>query len=94
MGVKGLFWNLGYAYIRSMGKDRVFVENTHSFFVHNHGPSMDRNWRGSIPRTSRYRTAIDRERPDPHDLFVQRAVPRVFLYARATRACFCRVRTL
>ena len=33
VGAKGLFWNLGYAYIRSMGKDRVFVENTHSFFA-------------------------------------------------------------
>jgi hypothetical protein len=34
---------------------------------------MDRNWRGSIPRTSRYHTAINRERPDPHSFFVQRA---------------------
>ena len=34
---------------------------------------MDRDWRGSNPRTSRYRGAIDRERPDPHNIFVRRA---------------------
>ena len=54
---------------------------------------MDRNWRGSDPRTSRYRVAITRYRLDPYDLFVQRAGPRTFLYARTTRACFCRART-
>jgi len=33
----------GYAYILSMGKDGVRVENTPGFFVPNNAPSMDRN---------------------------------------------------
>jgi len=31
VGAKGLFWNLGYAYILSGRKDRICVENIHSF---------------------------------------------------------------
>ena len=44
------------------------VENTHSFFVHDRAPSMDRNWRGSTPLSNRYRIAIVRGRPDPSKL--------------------------
>jgi hypothetical protein len=33
----------GYAYILSMGRGGVRVENTYSFFVPNNDPSMDRN---------------------------------------------------
>jgi hypothetical protein len=54
----------GYAYILSMGKDGVRVENTPGFFVPNNAPSMDRNWHGSSPRTIRHRGARNRYRPD------------------------------
>lgn len=48
-----------------MVKDRVRVVNWYSFFVRATAPSMDRDWRGSIPQSSRYHTAIGRARPDP-----------------------------
>ena len=54
----------GYAYILSMGRDRVCVINTCSFFVRANAPSMDRNWHGSSPRTIRHRAARNRYRPD------------------------------
>ena len=78
VGAKGVKWKCEYkygvyVYIRSGRKDRVFVENTHSFFVHDNAPSMDRDYHGSTPLSNRYRIAIDRERPDPHNLFIQRA---------------------
>jgi hypothetical protein len=37
------FVRWGYAYILSMGKDRVRVINTSGFFCAAHGASMDRN---------------------------------------------------
>jgi len=58
------FWSQVYVYILSMGRDRVRVENIHSFFYAEHAPSMDRNWRGSNPRSIRDRGAIKRYRPD------------------------------
>jgi hypothetical protein len=64
VGAKWVKWKRGYKYIRSGRKGRVSVENTHSFFVHDIAPSMYRNCHGSIPRSNRYRIAIDRGRPD------------------------------
>ncbi len=69
---KGLFWNLllrcgGYAYILSMVKGCVRAVNWSHFFVRAITPSMDRDWRGSIPPPSRYHTAIGRARPDPEE---------------------------
>ena len=66
---KGLNGNAGnkygvYVYIRSGRKDRIRGENTYSFFVHDNAPSMDRDYHGSTPLSNRYRTAIDRGRPD------------------------------
>jgi hypothetical protein len=58
------FWRQGYAYILSMGRDCVRVENTPGFLSRDNAPSMDRNWRGSSPRTIRHRSAIKRYRPD------------------------------
>ena len=60
---KGLFWKFEfdcgvYAYIRSMGKDCLRVMNVGNFFYIYSGASMDRNYGGSDPRTSRYRAAI------------------------------------
>ena len=69
VGAKGVKWKCGYkygvyVYIRSGRKDRVFVENTHIFFVHDNAPSMYRDYHGSTPLSNRYRIAIDRGRPD------------------------------
>jgi hypothetical protein len=47
----------GYAYILSMGRDCVRVENTHSFAFFFATPSMDRNWRGSAPQSDRHHPA-------------------------------------
>jgi hypothetical protein len=38
-----------------------------AFFCRANTPSMDRDWRGSIPPPSRYHTAIGRARPDPEE---------------------------
>jgi hypothetical protein len=54
-----------YAYILSMVKDRVRAGCWSHFFVRATAPSMDRDWRGSRPRSPRYHTAIGRARPDP-----------------------------
>ena len=54
-----------YAYILSMVKDRVRAGCWSHFFVRAITPSMDRDWRGSRPRSPRYHTAIGRARPDP-----------------------------
>jgi len=48
VGAKWVKWKFGYkygvyAYICSGRRDRVSVENTHSFFVRDRAPSMDRN---------------------------------------------------
>ena len=69
VGAKWVKWKCGYkygvyAYICSGRRDRVSVENTHSFFVRDTAPSMDRDYHGSNPPSKRYRSAIDRERPD------------------------------
>jgi hypothetical protein len=65
-------------------KSRCVVENPHIFFVHDNGPSMDRNWRGSRPRTIRYQIAIGPLStaivPTPCMVFVPRIPTRAFLY--------------
>jgi hypothetical protein len=48
-----------------MVKGCVRVVNWSPFFCRTNTPSMDRDWRGSIPPPSRYHTAIGRARPDP-----------------------------
>ena len=58
------FWSQVYVYILSMVKSCVRVINTPGFFCADHGLSMDRNWRGSTPRSFRARPAINRYRPD------------------------------
>jgi hypothetical protein len=50
-----------------MVKGCVRAVNWSHFFVRTITPSMDRDWRGSIPPPSRYHTAIGRARPDPEE---------------------------
>ena len=82
-----------------MVKDRVRAGSWYSFFVRATAPSMDRNWRGSIPQSSRYHTAIGRARPDPekdpgnphtrsltHRLFYPRDHPSLYRWIILTRS--------
>jgi hypothetical protein len=62
-----------YAYILSMVKDMLRVENTSFFYRAAPGPSMDRGWDGSSALSYRYRVAIDRYRIDITRNFVNRA---------------------
>lgn len=67
-----------------MVKGCLCVENMGHFYRTNNGPSMDRNWRGSIPQSSRYRAARNRYRLDlykatystlyPNDSIIVRSV--------------------
>jgi hypothetical protein len=50
-----------------MVKGCVRAVNWSHFFVRATTPSMDRDWRGSRSRSSRYHTAIGRARPDPEE---------------------------
>jgi len=54
VGAKGVKWKCGYAYIRSMGKDRVSVEHTRLFFA----TTTPRRWTAIIMGADRYQTAI------------------------------------
>jgi hypothetical protein len=54
VGAKGVKWKCGYAYIRSMGKDRVSVEHTHLFFA----TTTPRRWTAISMGALRRRNAI------------------------------------
>jgi len=54
VGVKWVKWKCGYAYIRSMGKDRVSVEHTHLFFT----STTPRRWTAISMGALRCQTAI------------------------------------
>ena len=76
-------WSQVYVYILSMGRGGVRVMNTWGFFVHDNAPSMDRNWRGSSPRTIRHRAARNRYRPDstgPFNLLGQSSSPGTYTH--------------
>jgi hypothetical protein len=54
VGVKGVKWKRGYAYIRSMGRDYVVVEHTYLFFT----STTPRRWTAITMGALRYQTAI------------------------------------
>jgi hypothetical protein len=53
-GTKGLFWNLGYAYILSGRRDRISVMNTSGFLC----DTAPRRWTAIGVGAIRYQTAI------------------------------------
>jgi hypothetical protein len=79
VGAKGLFWNLGYAYILSGRKDRICVENIHSFAFF----CARRRWTAIGVGALRAHTAIGSLSP------AIVSIPTTFLYNAQGRAPFC-----
>ena len=84
VGVKGLFWKVGYAYIQSGRRDCIFAVNTPGFLC----ITAPHRWTAIGVGAIRHQTAI---------IPLSTAsvpIPTTFLYTHTTRAYFCRAHTL
>ena len=93
---KGVKWNFRnkcgvYAYIPSMGRDRVSVEHTHLFFA----TTTPRRWTAIIMGADRYQTAIGSLSTDIVPIFSKARVyarcPRFFFYTRTPTVAIMRL---
>ena len=91
VGAKGVKWKRGYAYIRSMGRDRSSVENTRLFFT----TTTPRRWTAISMGALRRRNAIGSLSTDIVPIFSKARAyarcPRFFFYTRTPTVAIMRL---